>query len=194
MSEWAREYPGAKLIGPEGLPEKRAKTASSGSDPRIGPEPFTTVFSASKDKPKLTTSISPEFDTDFQYEYVDAHPNKELVFFFKPDRVLIEADLMFNLPAKEQYSRVPNGQLKPPGGVLGRIFESLSSTEGEAKGIKRFLWHGLSRGDRMGFNQSVRRIQAWDFTTIVPCHGDTVVGNGKEVFNKVFAWHLEGKE
>jgi len=189
VSDWAKEYPSAKLIGPEGLPEKRQKMAASSSDPKVtGPETFSTVFTKAD---KLTTRIDPDFDRDFEYEYVDAHPNKEIVFFYKPDRVLIEADLMFNLPAIEQYSRVPEAD-KPKPGVLARVFSGLQTTEGEAKGMKRLMWYAFSRPDREGFNASMQRIARWDFDTVVPCHGETIVGNGKEVFDKIFEWHLQG--
>ncbi|KAK0628617.1 beta-lactamase-like protein [Bombardia bombarda] len=184
LSDWARAYPGAKLVGPEGLPEKRAKM----NDDKVGKEPFAVVFTAAT---KTTTSIGADFDADFEYEYADAHPNKELVFFYKPDRVLIEADFMFNLPAVEQYSRVPDAE-KPRPGLLARTFASWNSTEGEAKGMKRLIWYAFSRGNREGFNATVRRIDAWDFRTIIPCHGDTIEGNGKEVYRKVFDWHLKG--
>lgn len=185
VSEWARAFPDAKLIGPEGLPEKRAKA----KDEKIGNEPFFRVFSKAT---KLTTTITDEFDADFEYEYVEAHPNKEIVFFYKPDRVLIQADLMFNLPPTEQYSRVTDPeQLKE--GMLSRFFAGLQNPSGEAKGMKRAMWYLFSRADRTSFNESMRRIDKWDFTTMIPCHGDTMVGNGKEVFEKVFEWHLQGK-
>lgn len=185
ITEWAQVYPEAKIIGPEGLPEKRAK--ASASDPKIGNEPFAVVFKA---QDKLATKIDPEFDADFEYEYVDAHANKELVFFYKPQKVLIEADLMFNLPADEQYSKCPE-ELKA--GFPAKLFLSINSPQGEAKGMKRFLWYVLSAKDRKGFNESVQRIDAWDFETLVPCHGDTLVGDGKTVYRKVFEWHLTGK-
>jgi hypothetical protein len=185
VSDWARAFPDAKIIGPEGLPEKRAKTKG---DERIGDEVFHTVFLA---KTKAETKISTEFDADFEYEFVDGHTNKELVFFYKPDKVLIQADLFFNLPANEQYSRVKD---EPKEGVMSRFFGGIQSTEGEAKGMKRFLWYLASSGNRESFNESVRRIDTWDFTTVVPCHGDTMVGNGKEIFRKVFEWHLQGKK
>lgn len=184
MSEWARAFPDAKLIGPEGLPEKRAKAR----DPKIGKEAFATVFSA---KTKRETHISPEFDADFEYEFVDAHTNKELVFFYKPDRVLIQADLFFNLPPNEQYSRVKDGQKE---GWLSRFFARIQSTEGDAKWLKRFIWYFISSSNREGFNDSIRRIDGWDFSTVVPCHGDTMEGSGKELFRKVFEWHLQGKK
>ncbi|OTA61452.1 hypothetical protein K449DRAFT_382854 [Hypoxylon sp. EC38] len=187
LSEWARAYPSAKIVGPKGLQEKRAKVHN---DPKIGHEPFAFEWDA---RNKQSNAVSDEFAADFEVEFVDAHPNKEVVLFYKPDRVLVQADLMFNLPAIEQYSKVPEAE-KSSHGLLNRLFESISSTGGEAKGIKRFSWYFLSNanGDRAGFNKSVQRIDSWDFETIIPCHGETIVGNGKEIFRKVFEWHLKG--
>jgi hypothetical protein len=51
-----------------------------------------------------------------------------------------------------------------------------------------------SRGNRPAFNESMKRIASWDFDTIIPCHGETIIGNGKEVFKRVFEWHLEAKD
>ncbi|KAM7212611.1 hypothetical protein V8F06_011988 [Rhypophila decipiens] len=188
VSEWAKAYPEAVLIGPEGLPEKRAKMRSNPSNDNVGEESFATVFTKTN---KREVKVSPEFDADFEYEYVDAHPNKELVFFYKPDKVLIEADLMFNLPAEEQYSRMPESEKPKNAGFLAKAFMGAQSTEGDAKWMKRFIWYALSRGDRTGFNESVKRIGKWDFETIVPCHGETIVGGGKAVFEKVFEAHLK---
>lgn len=72
------------------------------SDKSVTIVPINTIFTA---KNKLETKVDEEFDKEFQYEFVDAHPNKELVFFHKTSKTLIEADLLFNLPATEQYSR-----------------------------------------------------------------------------------------
>ena len=183
LSEWATAYPGAKLVGPDGLPEKRLKS----QDEKIGKEPFAVVFDP---KNKNQIKIGPDFDQDFEYEYVDAHPNKEIVFVYKPEKILIEADLMFNLPATEQYSRVPAAQ-KPKGGILASLGNAIWNTQGEAKGAKRFTWYALSRRDRTGFNASIQKINSWDFTTLIPCHGDVIEGNAKAVFDKVFEWHLK---
>jgi len=188
ISDWAKAYPEATIIGPEGLPEKRTKMHASPENSNVGEESFATVFT----KPnKREIRISPDFDADFEYEYVDAHPNKEIVFFYKPDGVLIQADLMFNLPAEEQYSRVPEAEKPQHAGILAKTFMALQSTAGDAKWQKRFLWHAASRSDRGGFNESMKRIEGWGFDTIVPCHGETVVGGGKALFEKVFEAHLK---
>jgi len=185
ISEWAAEYPEAKVLGPDGLPEKRAKQ----KDPKITNVDFSTVFTA---KGKLDQKVDPDFDADFIVEFMDAHPNKEVVLFFRPDRVLLEADLLFNLPANEQYSRVPEDQKKAYS-YLNRLFVALNRTTGDLKTVRRFMWYAISSGNRKGFNESIARISAWDFVTIIPCHGEVIEENGKQVFDNVFEWHLQAK-
>lgn len=188
ISDWAKEFPNAKIIGPEGLPEKRAKA----TDAKIGKEKFAFVFTPTK---RDASSISEEFAADFETEYVAAHPNKEVVLFYKPDKVLIQADLMFNQPSIEQYSRATEAE-KNVHPWLNKIWNGLLSTAGEAKAHKRVQWYVFSNGnkDRAGFNASIKKIASWDFTTLIPCHGETIEGNGKEVFQKIFEWHLKGSK
>ncbi|KAF4589602.1 nuclear protein Qri2/Nse4 [Ophiocordyceps camponoti-floridani] len=185
VSEWAKQYPAAKIIGPEGLEDKRR---GQRDDPKIGDEKFDILFTKEN---KRELGISREFDADFDFEYVDGHANLELVFFYKPDRVLIEADLMFNLPATEQYSKAPHEDRKLAE-LADSLFQAVQSTEGDAKWMKRFNWY-LASKDRDSLNKSIQLIDSWDFTTLIPCHGDVLEGNGKEVFRKVFKWHLEAK-
>ena len=180
LSEWAKAFPGAKVIGVEGLPEKRE------ADPATKGLKFSHVFTQ---KNKEGMRIDDDFDKDFDYEYVGSHANKELVFRYKPDRTMIEADMMFNLPATEQYSK--SGQ-KATDGLLTRFFTGFQNTAGSATWQKRFLWFVASSKDRPGFNASVHKIAAWDFDRIIPCHGDVIENDAKGIFRKVFDWHLNG--
>ncbi|WYZ39109.1 hypothetical protein EsH8_III_001023 [Colletotrichum jinshuiense] len=188
ISEYKAAFPAAKIIGPDGLPQKRAKQTG---DPKINPaDEFFVTFKGGKEKRDVT--ITAEFDADFEYEYVDAHANKELVFYYKPERVLIQADLLFNLPAREQYSKAPEGERDTSAGFGNKLFGGLQTTEGDLKWVRRFQWYVMSSKDRPSFNESIQRIDTWDFDTIVPCHGDTIQGDGKERFRNVFEWHLAG--
>lgn len=183
LSEWHKAYPEAKVIGPEGLPEKRAKS----DHPNV---PFASVFTPSQ---KESLRVDADFNADFDYEYVHAHPNKELAFFYRPDRTLIQADLMFNLPPTEQYSRLantPQGKLT----VLDRLFGGVMSTSGTAIWQKRYSWYLSSAKNRPAYNESIQRIDHWDFDRIIPCHGDVIETGGKGIFRKVFEWHLQGKK
>ena len=83
MTEWAKAFPSAKLLGVEGLPEKREK------DQATAGIKFQYVWTQ---KNKASMKIDPDFDSEFDYEYVGSHANKELVLVHKRDRTLIEAE------------------------------------------------------------------------------------------------------
>ena len=86
ITEWAKAFPSAKLLGVEGLAEKREKVqATAGSK-------FQHVWTQ---KNKASMKIDHDFDQEFEHEYVGSHANKELVFFHKRDRTLIEAEYVF---------------------------------------------------------------------------------------------------
>lgn len=186
LSEWKAAFPAAKLIGPAGLPEKRTKQAPS--DPKISDDPFAVVFPTGDAKRSVT--VDPAFDADFAYEFVDAHPNLELVFFYRPDRVLIQADLAFNMPPTEQYSRLPESERKP--GLADRFFSVATIASGDVKWHRKLQWYAFSRGNRPGYNESLARIDEWDFDTMIPCHGDSIVGGAKDKWRNLFEWHLNG--
>ena len=177
MDDWHKAFPDAKLIGPDALKEKRESQKK--------PLPWTHLF-----RPKDNTSwnIDETFDREFDAEYVHAHANKELVFNHKPSKTLIQADLLFNLPATEQYSRT---DASPTAGIFTKLMCRINNTAGTAIWQKRFVWYALSASDRPAFNQSMARIDKWDFERIIPCHGDVIEKEGKGIFRKVFEWHLE---
>lgn len=179
ISDWAKAFPSAKILGVEDLPEKREKDKAT-----VGSK-FEHVWTS---RNKNDMKVDPEFDSEFDYEYVGSHANKELVFCHKPDKTLIEADMMFNLPAREQFSRTGED---PTSGFLTKLFVGLQSTVGSATWQKRFLWYVASSSDRNSFNQSARKIASWDFDRIIPCHGDVIETGGKGIFKKVFDWHLQ---
>lgn len=177
LGPWHSAYPNAQVLGPEGLPESRAQSNKE-------PVPFSVLFQ----KEKRIETISPEFDAEFDWEYVWAHKNKEIVFHHKPTRTLIEADYFFNAPSTEQFSKT---DVNPESGVLTKIFAAFTHTRGAAMGQQRMIWWGTSAGNRNAFAQSTARINKWDFERIIPCHGDVIETGGKGVFQKLFKWHLD---
>lgn len=178
LGPWHSAYPSAQIMGPETLPDLRAK------DPSKEEVPFTHLFRASK----TLDTISPEFDSEFSWEYVAAHANKEIVFHHRPTRTLIQADYFFNSPPTEQFSKTG---VDPSHGVLTRMFSAMTNTHGKALGQQRMIWYGTGAGDRKSFAASTARINEWDFDRVIPCHGDVIETGGKGVFQKLFQWHLE---
>ncbi|CAG8138782.1 unnamed protein product [Penicillium nalgiovense] len=181
ITPWKNAYPQADILAPEGLYEKRQ------SNPEYQDTPFKHVF---KKEDQLPRSISKEFDAEFESEYVYGHGSRELVFLHKPTRTVIEADLLFNLPAKEQYSKSPEVSGT---NFLTKLLMPLMSTKPPATWQRRFAWYILSAQDRTAFNESMRRIDQWGFDRLIPCHGDTIETGSKGIFRDVMAWHLDRK-
>ena len=179
LNQWKAEYPHAEIIGPHGLREKREKRSET-----RGTE-ITHIFTPEN---RAEFDVSEEFDEEFEMEYVHVHPNREIVAYHKPSRTLIQADLMFNLPAMQQYSKTPGGGDR---GILTKLFGSaMAATGNTSVWQKRFLWHFASASDRDDFSKSIARIYQWDFDRIIPCHGDVIETGGKGVFRHLFDWFL----
>ncbi|KAL2843591.1 beta-lactamase-like protein [Aspergillus pseudodeflectus] len=170
LTAWKDAFPAAEIIAPEGLWEKRQAVAE------FKDTAFTHIFRKDDQEPP---KISSEFSAEFVVEYVHGHQSKELVFLHTPSRTLIEADLVLNLPATEQYSRTGESAAS---GLLNRLLKPLASTEMSAFWQKKYVWHVSAMADRKAFGASVRRIAAWEFNRIIPCHGDVIEGGGREVF------------
>lgn len=182
VTPWARAFPDAEVIGVEGLPEKRE------SDPATKGVKFHHVYSASNQR---DLKVSDEFDREFAAEFVHAHQNKELALLHRPSRTLIEADLLFNLPATEQFSK--SGQAATSG-LLTKLFGAIMNTRGDATWQKRALWYGAAGKDRLAFKESAARISAWDFDRIVPCHGDVIETGGKAKWDNLVSWFKDAKK
>ncbi|EED17623.1 conserved hypothetical protein [Talaromyces stipitatus ATCC 10500] len=182
LTAWKKAFPDAEIIAPEGLYEKRQ------SKPDQKDTQFSHILTKAN---KRDIHISEEFDREIDIEYVDGHGNKEIVFLHKPSRTMIQADLIFNLPAKEQYSRTNES---PTSGIFTKLFTPLiSANPPPATWHKRFVWY-ITANDRKSVGDSVVRINTWDFDRIIPCHGDIIETGGKAVFQNVFEWFLEGKK
>jgi len=178
LTAWKKAFPNAEIIAPEGLWEKRQ------ANPDFKDTEFKHIF---KSEDKETHNISEEFDSEFDVEYVSSHSSREIVFLHKPTRTVIEADLLFNLPGSEQYSRAG---VSPTSGIFTKLILPLVSAKPPATGHKRFAWYVLSSRDREGFTKSMTKIDQWDFDRLIPCHGDVIETGAKTVFRNVFEWFL----
>ncbi|KAM0709251.1 hypothetical protein Q7P35_003288 [Cladosporium inversicolor] len=181
LESWHKEFPEAKVIAPETLPAYRDKQGYF----KIPSQNWHLFTAEASKEGKL--SVDPDFDSEFDFTYVDGHANKEIVFNHRKSGTLIEGDLLFNLPANEQFSK---SGIDPKSGLLSRLFNWLNSTSGEALSQRRLIWHGISQ-DKPAFNREVSKISTWKFDKIIPCHGDVIETGGKGIFDKVMQWHLE---
>lgn len=181
ISAWAKAFPSAKVICGEGLYKKREQ------DPLTRGTSFSQVF---HEKNASRLQIADDFDKEFKWEYVIAAPNQDIVFVHRPTKTLIQADLLLNLPSTEQYSRVPGGT---NAGFLGRKMASAFSTQGDMIWQKRALWYGVGSKGRRRFAESMRKIQQWDFSRIIPCHGEVIETDAKSTWSTLTEWFVNGK-
>ena len=98
---------------------------------------------------------------------------REQVFFHRPSKTLIVADLLFNLPP--DVGRWTHGFMRAVAGI--RAYPGMSR-------LFRFCIK-----DRAAFTESMRAIAALDFERIVVAHGDPIVDNANSTFNELLAMH-----
>lgn len=167
IEQWAREFPDAKLVGVEGHNNKTGTNVH-----------WDTLFTWDTDPRKISEKYGVASELDFAY--FAGFVGKDLVTFHKPSKAIIEADLIFNLPATSQY------QGKVPGG-LTRLLNRLNI---ESEWSRRFL-RSIGTKDEAQMRSAARAVSAWDFDIIIPCHGNVVFQNGKEAWDWVFERFLQ---
>lgn len=169
LEEYAKLYPSAKLIGVEGLQEKHPDLK------------FHKIFGDSK-----YDTVQIGWESEIDTVYFPGHANKELAILHKPSKTLIEADLVFNLPGLEQYKGSSSSA-----GVAGYLspFKYLSIS---SNAHKTMTWNMLAK-DKKSFKASLTQVKAWDFTTLVPCHGEVIEGNAKALWDAHYSQFFEGK-
>ena len=159
-------YTGVHLIGPEGMSDKK-KLA------------FTEIKDA-------TTQIG--WGSELQYQYFGDFGQKEIMLFHQPTKTLFVADMLWNLPATEQYARVADKTRAPanhssfslqhavdhhlhPDGWLGKALQWAANKQTDATeaGLKRVMYE-------------------WQPSTIVPEHGDVITAGTNEKLQSTFAW------
>ncbi|KAL8291659.1 hypothetical protein RQP46_001917 [Phenoliferia psychrophenolica] len=172
LKQYAAAFPEAKLYLPSTVAKKYADEGAT----ELQRLAFT--FGDGGGDPFVESTGGEIKSADFGKAFV----NEDIAFLHVPTKTLIEADLLFNLPPTEQYSKSTLRSSVP-------IF-----TSGMIPGAKfhqRFLWY-LAGKDRVGMTASAKVVASWDFDRIIPCHGDVIETGGKSAWNSTYDWFLNG--
>ncbi|KAM0750026.1 hypothetical protein T439DRAFT_326896 [Meredithblackwellia eburnea MCA 4105] len=175
LPQYVAAFPNAKVYVPKPIFDKW----SSDDKWKAEKERVTFVFGEGKGDPFET-------ETDGEIKSVDfgaSFRNQDIAFLHTPTKTLIEADLLFNLPAKEQFSKTedsPNMTL-----VTGWLQPGTTMH-------KRMFWYLLCK-DRQGMATAAKAVSDWDFDRVIPCHGDVIETGGKKAWNDTYEWFLNGK-
>jgi hypothetical protein len=154
VSRFAQEKPGVKWAGLFG---------AGGEEKTYGFEPE--VWMTAKELTQITL------------HQCSAHRNDELMAIHHPSGTLIEADMLFNMPPTEQYSRsslpwwfrmLGGGSWMAPGGAIHERLMSGVITD-----------HDLAKKELVP-------IFAGKWDRIIPCHGDVIDSGGRAAWDKVW--------
>jgi len=111
--------------------------------------------------------------------YFSGHTNNDVAWFHVASKTLILADLLFNLPATEQYSKSSKSANLP----LLKKFDPYGSLH------KNVAW-GAGR-DKDAMKRDVKTVSEWDFDRIIMCHGDVIETGGKKAWKSAYAKYFE---
>ncbi|OBA21649.1 hypothetical protein METBIDRAFT_41237 [Metschnikowia bicuspidata var. bicuspidata NRRL YB-4993] len=126
----------------------------------------------------------PQILDNFEFVYLPSHGNKELVAYHKESKAVFEADMLFNL-----RTDVPMEQFSPATGFPENYYP-FSGMSFLAKFLNadsktgRFLFRKMVNTKASA--EGLQAINAWDFDTLVMCHGNVIEKGGKAAFQKVF--------
>ncbi|KIL57556.1 hypothetical protein M378DRAFT_133232 [Amanita muscaria Koide BX008] len=163
LSDFKKAYPDAKLIAPQ--------AAIDGyHDP-------STKFDGAWGSDHPDTKYG--FEDEVKHCYFEGFRNKDVAFFHHDSKSLIEADLLFNLPAHEQYSK-SNQLAHIP--VLGLLLRPSFLNP-------RVAW-GLAH-DKEAMKNHVKTIESWEFERIIPCHGDVIEKDAKAAWREAYRAHYD---
>ncbi|KAJ6491358.1 hypothetical protein C8R47DRAFT_1122400 [Mycena vitilis] len=162
LGEFKKAYPTAKVIAPAAAVARADKSLS-----------FDGVWG--KDAPDTKYGYEP----DVQACYFSGFKNKDVAFFHPDSKTMITADLLFNLPCTEQYSKTTSSGAVPLIGGFGPsswLHQKFAASMGE---------------DKEAMKRDVKTVADWDFTRIIPCHGDVIETTGKQAWLDAYKVYLD---
>lgn len=173
------KYPELKIIAMEGVTLGGTKIDFKISD-KYGNQLL------DKDKLKEIGIKDDVILNNFEMCYLPNHVNKELVLFDMNSKYLFQADLLLNLGPKgtklEQYSPATGypENFNPHGGL-----SYLTRLTHPGSNFFKNTVNKMLKINQPQNKEGIKIIYNWDFTKMVPCHGN-VVEDGKSMFKKYF--------
>lgn len=148
--EWRDAYPDALLHAAVGLSRRRKDLAIDR---------------------ELSGDAHADWKSDLETTFLDGTLLNETVFFHRPSRSLIVADVIENFETSPHW---PTRTYLKLGGIHGKP--------------------GLSRGlrpifrDKKRARRSIDEILSWDFDRIVLAHGDMIETGGRDALRDAYTW------
>ncbi|KAJ7652238.1 hypothetical protein B0H17DRAFT_1022336 [Mycena rosella] len=163
LGQFKAEYPEAKVIGVQALIQKK-KAEGIELDGAYGADPADTNYG---------------FEDEISACYFSGFANKDVAWFHTASKTLIVADLLFNLPGTEQYSKSKSSAKVP---IFGKL-DPWGSVH------KRFVW-GEGK-DKAAMARDARTVLGWAPERIIMCHGDVIETDATKAWASAYSKYLE---
>lgn len=148
--EWQDAYPGALLHAAVGLAKRRKDLAID---------------------QELRGETHADWASDLETVFLDGTLMNETVFFHRPSRSMIVADLIENFETSDHW--------------LTRMGLKIGGVHGKP-GLNRMLRPIFRHKKRS--RRSIDEMLAWDFDRIVLAHGDIIETGGRDAFREAYTW------
>ncbi|KAJ7054378.1 hypothetical protein C8F01DRAFT_488437 [Mycena amicta] len=162
LGQFKKAYPEAKVIGVAALLPKKAAEGWA-LDGAYGADPEGTKYG---------------FEDEIYACYFSGFANLDVAFFHAASKTLIVADLLFNLPGTEAYSKTTAKSRVP---LVGKIdpYGNLH---------KRFVWGQGKNKEAM--TRDAKTVLGWGPERVIMCHGDVVEKDGTRAWATAYSKYL----
>ncbi|OLL24019.1 hypothetical protein NEOLI_003359 [Neolecta irregularis DAH-3] len=113
------------------------------------------------------------YEDELEVAYFSGYINKDIAFLHKSSKTLIQADLLFNLPATEQY-----GSKEAALSGIARLVHTHFSPHSR---LHRWLLMAGAK-DKAAMKRDASTVADWEFNRVIPCHGDIIETGGKQAW------------
>lgn len=175
LKSWIEKYPDAEVIGVEGLQEKTSKDHIH----------FDYLFTTNAITPESVRMPKVLIDA-FDIVYYPTGIFREILLLHKATKTLLTADLLFNLPAKDQYHEYWQQDATPSwySYVYAILQVPLHYFHIDSYITIKVAQLATKRGTSF---ENIERVHNWQVDRIIACHGDIVEGErAQAVMTAVF--------
>jgi len=166
LQDFHNAFPDAKVIAMEGIEEKVSTIKFFG---QYGRDPPGTKYG---------------FEDEITAQYFPGFVNKDVAYFHHASKTVVEADLLYNLPPTEQYSRSTERatSILP---FVGRLYPD--------SWVHKQLTYSAAKDVKLN-SVAAKAVDGWDFDMVIPCHGDVIDKNAKEAWRSIWGKYITYKE
>ena len=175
VDPYAAAYPSAKLIGPEGITDKKK------------PLTFLEIKDASEGS-NSSYNAQIGWGSEVEFQYFPDFTHKELMLYHRPTKTLFVGDMLWNLPANEAYTHVHDKSRAPTNHSQFSAQHALDHhLHPDGWLAKALQWATNKQTDAM--KAGLRKvINEWQPTTIVMQHGDVITTGAHEKLQSTYSW------